>query len=86
MRCVVFFLQKSTAKKGPDIFKCCIKNKRHRNAMIALGFRCCFVVVLGLFDVVVFRLMYSTFEVVPVSKFPCPKSIVLFISMSCHLD
>ena len=30
--------------------------------------------------------MYSTFEVVPVSKFPCPKSIVLFISMICHLD
>ena len=31
-------------------------------------------------------LTYSTFEVVPVSKFPCPKSIVLFISMICHLD
>ena len=31
-------------------------------------------------------LAYSTFEVVPVSKFPCPKSIVLFISMICHLD
>ena len=31
-------------------------------------------------------LMYSTFEVAPVSKFPCPKSIVLFISMICHLD
>ena len=29
---------------------------------------------------------YSTFEVVPVSKFPCPKSIFLFISMICHLD
>ena len=31
-------------------------------------------------------LIYSTFEVVPVSKFSCPKSIVLFISMICHLD
>ena len=31
-------------------------------------------------------LTYSTSEVVPVSKFPCPKSIVLFISMICHLD
>ena len=31
-------------------------------------------------------LTYSTFEVVPVSKFLCPKSIVLFISMICHLD
>ena len=30
--------------------------------------------------------MYSTFEVVPVSKYSCPKSIVLFISMICHLD
>ena len=29
--------------------------------------------------------MYSTFEVVPVSKFLCPKSIALFISI-CHLD
>ena len=29
-------------------------------------------------------LTYSTFEVVPVSKFLCPKSIVLFISMICH--
>ena len=28
----------------------------------------------------------STFEVVSVSKFPCPKSTVLFISMICHLD
>ena len=26
-------------------------------------------------------LTYSTFEVAPVSKFPCPKSIVLFFSM-----
>ena len=26
-------------------------------------------------------LTYSTFEVVPVSKFPCPKSIFLLISM-----
>ena len=32
------------------------------------------------------NLTYSTFEVAPVSKFPCPKSIVLFISMICHLD
>ena len=31
-------------------------------------------------------LTYSTFEVVPVSKFPCPESIGLFISMICHLD
>ena len=31
-------------------------------------------------------LTYSTFEVVPVSKFLCPKSIVVFISMICHLD
>ena len=30
--------------------------------------------------------MFSTFEVVPVSKFLCPKSIVLLISMICHLD
>ena len=30
--------------------------------------------------------MYSTFEVVPVSKFLCPKSILLFISMICRLD
>ena len=30
--------------------------------------------------------MYSTLKVAPVSKFPCPKSIVLFISMICHLD
>ena len=30
--------------------------------------------------------MYSTFEVVPVSKFPDLKSIVLFISIICHLD
>ena len=28
----------------------------------------------------------STFEVVPVSKFTCPKSIVLFISTICHID
>ena len=31
-------------------------------------------------------LTYSTFEVTPVSNFPCPKSIVLFISMIYHLD
>ena len=31
-------------------------------------------------------LTYSTFEVVHVSHFPCPKSIVVFISMVCHLD
>ena len=31
-------------------------------------------------------LTYSTFEVVLVSKFQCPKSIVLLISMICHLD
>ena len=31
-------------------------------------------------------LTYSTFEVTPVSSFPCPKSIVLFISMIYHLD
>ena len=30
--------------------------------------------------------MYSLFEVAPVSKFSCPKSIVLFFSMICHLD
>ena len=30
--------------------------------------------------------MYSTFEVVPVSKLLCPKSMVLFIFMICHLD
>ena len=29
---------------------------------------------------------YSTIEVVPASKCLCPKSIVLFISMICHLD
>ena len=31
-------------------------------------------------------LTYSTFEVVPVSKLLCPKSMVLFISVMCHLD
>ena len=31
-------------------------------------------------------LTYSTFEVVPVSKLLCPKPMVLFISMICHLD
>ena len=31
-------------------------------------------------------LTYSTFEVVPVSKLLCPKSMVLFIFMICHLD
>ena len=31
-------------------------------------------------------LTHSTFEVVPVSKFPCLKSMVLFISVICHLD
>ena len=31
-------------------------------------------------------LTYSNFEVVPVSKFPCPKSIFLFIPMIWHLD
>ena len=29
---------------------------------------------------------YSTFESVPVSIFPCPKSIVLLISRICHRD
>ena len=31
-------------------------------------------------------LTYSTFEVVPVSKFLCPESIILFISKICHFD
>ena len=31
-------------------------------------------------------LMYSTFEVVPVSKLLCPKYMVSFISKICHLD
>ena len=31
-------------------------------------------------------LTYSTFEVVPVSKLLCPKSMDFFISMICHLD
>ena len=31
-------------------------------------------------------LTHSTFEVVPVSKILCPKSMVLFISLICHLD
>ena len=31
-------------------------------------------------------LTHSTFEMVPVSKFPCSESIVLFISVICHLD